>query len=138
MQRVQNFHCCHGSRWGPLFLQDIHTEIFAEGFRDKLFDTEAVAAFIRALRDKDPYVRCSAVELFTAAMAQGGAHCFYRIFILKYLQRAFGTSYLTLRPLPHLSVHYMMKMMTSEAARSNFSLLPWLKVGPIVFTGYSY
>ena len=121
-----------------MFLQDTHTEIFAEGFRDKLFDTETIATLGRALDDEDLFVKCSAVELFTAAMAQGGAHCFYRIFILKYLQRAFGTSYLTLRPLPHLSVQYVIKIPMSDAARSNFSLLPWLKVRPIVFTGYSY
>ena len=121
-----------------MFLQDIHTEIVAEGFRDKLFDTETVAAFIRAIRDKDPYVRCSAVKLFTAAMAQGEAHCFYRIFILKYSQRAFETRYLKLRQLPLISMHYMIEVPMSDAARSNFSLLPWLKVGPIVFTGYSY
>ena len=123
-----------------MFLQDIHTEIFVEGFRDKLFDTETIAAFIRALRDEyaTDDVRSSTIKLFTAAMAQGEAHCFYRIFILKYSQRAFETRYLTLRPLPHLSMHYMIEVPMSDAARSNFSLLPWLKVGPIVFTGYSY
>ena len=138
MQRGRTFHCCHGSRWGPLFLQDIHTEIFAEGFQDKIFDTETIATLGRALDDEVSDVRCSVFKIFTAAMAQGGAHCFYRIFILKYLQRAFGTSYLTLRPLPHLSVQYVIKIPMSDAARSNFSLLPWLKVGPIVFTGYLY
>ena len=90
-----------------MFLQDIHTEIFAEGFRDKIFDTETIAAFIHALHDRGPDVRRSAVELLTAAMAQGGAHCFYRIFILNYWQRTltFGTRYLTLRPFLRLDVH---------------------------------
>ena len=88
-----------------MFLQDTHTEIFAEGFRDKLFDTETIATLGFALDDRNHFVRMCAVELFTAAMAQGGAHCFYRIFILKYSQRAFGTSYLTLRPLLRLDVH---------------------------------
>ena len=88
-----------------MFLQDFHTEIFAEGFRDKLLDTETIAAFIRALHDEYDDVRSSAVKLFTAAMAQGALLCFCRIFILKYLQRAFGTRFLTLRLLPHLDVH---------------------------------
>ena len=126
-----------------MFLQDIHTKLLAEefDFQDKIIDTETIATLGRALDDEDSGVRCSAVKLFTAAMAQGGAHCFYRIFILKYSQRAFGTSYLTLRPLLRLDVHYMMNVSMSDSdptALSNLSLLPWLKVGPIAFTGYSY
>jgi hypothetical protein len=50
-------------------------------------------------------VRSSVVKFFTAAIAQGALHCFHRIFILKYLQRAFGTRYLTLRPSPYLDMH---------------------------------
>ena len=90
-----------------MLLQDIHTKLLAEDFdfRDKIFDTETIATLGRALDDQDFIVRRSAVELFTAAMAQGGAHCFYRIVIPKYSQRAFGTSYLTLRPLLRLDVH---------------------------------
>jgi hypothetical protein len=88
-----------------LFSQDIHTEIFAEGIWDKIFHTETVATLGRALGDRDYNVRISVVEFFTAAIAQGELGCSHRIFILKYLQRAFGTRYFTLRLLPHLDVH---------------------------------
>jgi hypothetical protein len=88
-----------------LFSQDIHTEIFAEGIRDKIFDTETVATLGHALGDESDGIRISAVKIFTAAMAQGVLCCFHRIFILKYSQRAFGTRYLTLRPLLHLDMH---------------------------------
>jgi HEAT repeat protein len=59
---VDILHCCHSSRCAPLFSQDIHTEIFAEGFRDKIFDTETVAALVHALGDEDSNVRSSAVN----------------------------------------------------------------------------
>ena len=50
---------------------DIYNEIFAEGFRDKIFDTELVAALGSALGDKDSDVRSSAVEILTAVIAEG-------------------------------------------------------------------
>jgi hypothetical protein len=78
-----------------LFSQDIHTEIFAEGIWDKIFHTETVATLGRALGDEFSNVRGSVVEFFTAAIAQGELGCSHRIFILKYLQRAFGTRFLT-------------------------------------------
>jgi len=78
---------------------------YAEGFRDKIFDTEIVAALGRALGDKESNVRRSAVEIFTYAVAQGALSYFYRIFILKYLQRGFETRCLILRLSPHLYMH---------------------------------
>jgi len=54
-----------------LVLGDINTEIFEEGFRDTIFDAEMVAALGRALSDGTSYLRSSAVEIFTAAVAQG-------------------------------------------------------------------
>ena len=56
----------------------------AEGFRDKIFDTEIIAALVRPLLD-DNYsdVGISVVEVFTAAIAQGALSCFHGIFILK-------------------------------------------------------
>ena len=53
-------------------------EIFAEGFRDKIFDTEMVAALGRALRDEDYDTRSSAVEIIIAAIAQGAPPSFAR------------------------------------------------------------
>ena len=88
-----------------MFAEDIHTEPFVEGFRDNLFDTEIVATVRRALDDQDSNMRCSAVEIFTAAIAQGALSCFPAIFIPKYSQRGFGTRYLILRLSPHLEVH---------------------------------
>jgi hypothetical protein len=88
-----------------LFLQDSHTKIFAEGIWDKIFDTETILTLGHALSDKNYHVRSSAVKILTAATAQGVLHCFHRIFIPKYLQRAFRTRYLTLRPLLHLDMH---------------------------------
>jgi len=72
-----------------------------EGFWDKIFDTKIVTALGRAL----PYYYGSGVvKVFTAAVAQGPLHYFYRIFMPIYLQRGFGTGYLILRWLPHLEV----------------------------------
>ena len=88
-----------------MFVEDILTEIFAEGFWDKMFDTEIIAVLGHALRDPHAGVRMGTVKVFTAAMAQGVLRCFYRTFIPKYTQRGFGTGYLTLRSLPHLDVH---------------------------------
>ena len=65
------------------FLCAMHTEMFADGFRDKTFDTAIVAALVRALGDRDSYVRSSAVNFFTAATAQGPLHCVHRTFVLK-------------------------------------------------------
>jgi len=62
---------------------DIHTEIFAEALRDKIFNHEIVAALGRRLGDTDSNVRSSAVNFFTAATAQGAAHWFHRTFMLK-------------------------------------------------------
>ena len=53
------------------FLRDIVTEILAEGFRDKIFGTEIISALGSALGDTNSEVRSRAVEIFTAAMAQG-------------------------------------------------------------------
>jgi hypothetical protein len=50
---------------------DIDTEIFAAGFRDKIFDTEMVAALGRALSFENHELGMSAAEIFTAAMAHG-------------------------------------------------------------------
>jgi len=58
-----------------LFLQNILTEILAEGFRDKIFGTEMIAALGSALRDTNSEVRSRAVEILTAAMAQGVLRC---------------------------------------------------------------
>jgi len=67
------------------FLRDMYTELFTEGLRDKIFDTEIIAALGRALSDETSYIRNSAVEIFTAAVAQGALRCFHGIFIPKYL-----------------------------------------------------
>ena len=77
----------------------------AEGFRDKIFDTKTIVALGRALADKASVVRTEAVKFFNASLAQGVLHYFRRIFIPNFLQRAFGTRYLTLRLSPHLVVH---------------------------------
>jgi hypothetical protein len=89
-----------------VFFQDIHIKKFSEGFGDKMFDIGIIAALERALSDENYDLKKSAVEIFTAAMAQS-ALCFFfcRIFILKNLQRSFRTRYLILRLLPHLDVH---------------------------------
>ena len=58
-----------------MFLLDIGTEIFAEGFRDKIFDAEMLTALGRVLGDTDPNVRSSAVNFFTVATAQGELCC---------------------------------------------------------------
>ena len=60
-----------------VFSWDIQTEMFAEGFRDKIFDTETVAALRRALlvAYNKASVRSEAVKFFIAAIAQGVHHC---------------------------------------------------------------
>lgn len=62
---------------------DVHAEIFAEGSRDDIVDPEIVTALVRALGDEDSYVRRSAVNFFTATIAQGKLSCFHGIFVLK-------------------------------------------------------
>jgi len=59
-------------------------------FRDKIFDTEIVAALGRALCHKEFNIRSNAVEILTAALAQGALRCFYGIFMPKYLIFAEG------------------------------------------------
>jgi hypothetical protein len=86
------------------FARDIHTEIFAEEFQDNISDTEIVATVRCALDDPDSDVRCSAIEIFTAALAQGTFLFLHGISMPKHLQRRCGTRYLTLRSLPHLDV----------------------------------
>ena len=81
------------------------TLIFAEDFRDKLFDADITAALERALNDEDSNVRRSIVELFTAAIAQGELGYFYGILTAKVLQRGFGTRYLRSRSSLHLNMH---------------------------------
>ena len=75
-----------------MFSRIIHAEIVADGFRDKIFDTEIVVALVRALGDKDASVRISVAQIFTAALAQGAFCRFREIFMLKHSQRAFGTA----------------------------------------------
>jgi hypothetical protein len=48
--------------------------VFTEGVWDKRVHTEIVAALGRALNNKDPYVRGSAIGIFTVAVAQGTLH----------------------------------------------------------------
>ena len=66
-----------------MFVRYIHSEIAADGFRDKIFDAEIVAALVHALGDGDSEIRSSAVNFFTAAVAQGMPCYFHGIVILK-------------------------------------------------------
>jgi hypothetical protein len=45
--------------------------MFAGGLRDKIFDTETITILGRALGHEISDVRSGAVEIFTAAIAQG-------------------------------------------------------------------
>ena len=103
---------------------DIIAEIFPEGFRDKIFDAEIVAALGRALGHSDSSARSSAVKFFTAALAQGALLCFHVILSLKYSQRGFGTRYLIPRSSPRLDMHLVTQSSAPEAVQSNSSLLP--------------
>jgi hypothetical protein len=85
--------------------RDICTEKFAEGFRDKIFDSEIIAALEYALNEQDYGIRSSIVQVFTAAIGQGVLCYFTMIFITKCSQRVFGTREFTLRLLLHLDVH---------------------------------
>ena len=103
-------------------MRDFHTEIFADGLRDKIFDTEFVAALGRALGDKDSNMRSSAVDIFRAAIAQGSFSSVCGVFrVLKYFQRAFGTKYLILRLSLHLYVPCVMRIPTSGGVHLNYS-----------------
>jgi len=104
-----------------IVLWNIHTEIFAEGVRHKIFDNGIVPAMRRELVDLN-FIRCSAVQFFIAAVAHGALSCFHGIFILKYWQRAFGLTYLILRSSPQLYMHY--NTPGSDVAQLNFLLLP--------------
>jgi len=86
-------------------LMDIDSEIFAEGFRDKIFDTEIITTLGCALSNNSWWFRDSAFDFFTAAIAQGVLYHFCVICIPKYLQMVFGTRYLALRYSLHLVVH---------------------------------
>ena len=107
----------NSSRCARFSLQGVNTEIFADGFRDKIFDTEIVAALGCTLSDKDHLVRRNTVQIFTAAIAQGRPTSFFGVFILKYFQRAFGTKYLIMRLSPHLEVHCVMRITPSGAVQ---------------------
>jgi hypothetical protein len=111
-------------------MEDIHTEIFAEGIRDKIFDTETIAALGHALVGHEDNDVRSVVKFFTAAIAQGALHCFHRIFILKYLQRAFRDKIFDTETIATLGRALGDEDSTSisEAVWSSSSLLPWLKV----------
>jgi len=83
---------------------DINTEIFAEGFRDKIFHPEIIAALGHALSGATYYLRSCVVNFFAATIAEGALHCFDMVFILKYLQ-SLRTRYWILRWLPDLEMH---------------------------------
>ena len=70
-------HCFYG-------VFNVHTDIFADGFRGKIFNTEIVAALGHALSNDTSYLRSSVVEFFTAAVAQGALRLLYGILIPKY------------------------------------------------------
>ena len=86
-------------------MQDFNTQIFSDGFRDKIFDMEFITVLGHALDDKNSNMRNSAVDIFIAAIAQGTLSLFFMILILKYLQMAFRTRYLTENLLLHLDRH---------------------------------
>ena len=138
-QHSQILHCCHSSRCVLLFLWEIDTEIFTDGFRDKIFDTKIVAALVHALDDTSFDLRTSAVKIFTAVTAQGALSCFHGILTPKYSQRGFGRRYLTMRLLPHLHMHSAIKAGgPSDIVQSWFSLLSLLKVPSIFFVWSAY
>jgi len=66
---------------------------------------EFVSAIGHALDDNDWHVRWRAIQIFTAALAQGMHTSIFRVLLLKYFQRAFGTKYLILRLSLHLDLH---------------------------------
>ena len=106
-----------------MFSWDIVTDIFPEGIRDKIFDTKIVATLGCALGHSDSSARSSAVEFFTAALAQGVLLCFHVILSLIYSQRGFGTRYLIPRLSPHLDVHLVTQIPAPDSVQSNSSLV---------------
>ena len=113
-------------RGGLFFLCNVHTQIFAEGFQDKILDTAMLTTLGCALSNQTSFLRLSAFGFFAEAVAQGALQCFYEIFIPKYSQRGSGTKYLILKLSLHLDVHSSMKPQapTPECGQSSFSLLP--------------
>ena len=111
-------HSCDNSRYAQFSLQGVLAEIFVDGLRDKIFDTEIVAALRCALSDVDPHVRQLTVEFFIAVIAQGALSLFCGPFILKYLQTAFVRRYLTRSSSSHLDVRGVIMIATSEAGCS--------------------
>lgn len=78
-----NFFTAAIAQGAPSSSQYIHTEIVADGFRDKIFVTETLAALVHALSEEDSDIRSHTVNFFTAAISQGAHCCFHGIFILK-------------------------------------------------------
>jgi len=74
---------------------------------------EFMAALGHALGDNNPHVRMCVVEIFITSIAQGVLSSIVNVFALKYLQMACGTRYFILRLLPHLDMHWAMKIPTS-------------------------
>lgn len=70
-----------------MFSRNVHTETVVDGFRDIVVDPEIVAALVCALGDEDSYARRSAVNFFTATIAQGVLSCCHGMFILKSSRR---------------------------------------------------
>ena len=89
-QSVQTRIPTHFSpKWGTQ--SAIQTEIFADDFRAKKFETGTVTRSVRVIGDRVSVLESEMVKFFIAAIAQGALRCFHGIFILKCLQRAFGT-----------------------------------------------
>ena len=105
MEGDSNLHSCVSSRYAHFNFQGAPTEIFPEGFRDKIFDTEIVTALGPALGDEKFNVSRSAVEIFKAAIAQSALSSVCGVFKLKYLKMALGTRYLRWSLLLHWDVH---------------------------------
>jgi hypothetical protein len=95
--------------------------MFADSFGDAIFDMEFVAALEHALGDNNPHVRKCAVEIFTTSIAQGALSSIVSVVVLKYLQMACGTRYFILRLLPHLDVHWAIRIPTSGRVRCKSS-----------------
>jgi len=111
-------YSCDNSRYAQFSLQGVLAEIFADGLRDKIFDTEIVAALRCALSDVDSHVRLCTVKFFIAAIAQGVLSLFCGLLLLKYLQTAFVRRYSTCSLSSHLDVRGVIMIPTSEAACS--------------------
>ena len=59
-----------------IFPCDIHIKISVEGFRDKIFDVEMLAALRSALSDEKSSSRYCMMKIAIAALAQGVLHYF--------------------------------------------------------------